>query len=193
MSIATQFQRIEAARNTIRNKLVALKLVESTAKIDECATAVAGIEDRGAVAAEVKEGESYTVPRGWHNGSGTVTGVSGGGNYALQAKTVTPTKSQQSVVSDDGYYGLSGVTVEAIPEAFQDVTPVTAGAADVLATKIIVGADGKATAGTMPNNGAIAGEIDGMEATSYTIPKGYHDGKGTVTLTSSIEEALAAI
>ena len=45
----------------------------------------------------------------------------------------------------------------------------------------------------MPNNGAISGTIDGLTTTSYTVPSGYHSGSGTVSLTSDIEDALAAI
>lgn len=55
------------------------------------------------------------------------------------------------------------------------------------------GANGTETAGTMVNNGAVAGTIDGMTGTGYTVPAGYHSGTGTVTLTDSIEQALAAI
>ena len=192
MSTATEITRIQSARNKIRAKLVALGLVSSTAKIDALATAVDEIENRGAVSAQVQEGATYTIPKGYHNGSGTVSGVGGGGNYNLQSKSVTPTKSQQNVTPDDGYYGLSDVTVNAIPDTYQDVSDVTAGASDVLANKIIVTSSGP-VAGTMVNNGAVSASIDGLDVTEYAIPAGYHNGMGKVTLTNAIETALAAI
>ena len=183
MSIATELSRIQTDRNTIRTKLVALGLVSSTANLDDCATAVNGIENRGAVSASVQEGDTYTIPAGYHNGSGTVSGVSGGGNYSLQSKTVTPTKAQQPITPDSGYYGLSDVTVAAIPDAYQDVSSVTAAAGDVLTGKILVTADGKVTTGTMPNNGAVNKVLD-TGTTTYTIAKGYHSGTGSVKITT---------
>ena len=183
MSIATELSRIQTDRNTIRNKLIELGLADTTANLDTLATAVDGIVNNGAVSATVQEGDTYTIPKGYHNGSGTVSGVSGGGNYALQSKTVTPTKSQQNVTPDSGYYGLSDVTVAAIPVAYQDVTSVTAEAGDVLTGKVIVTADGNVLAGTMTNNGAVTQTLD-AETTSYTIPEGYHSGAGTVSITT---------
>lgn len=188
MSISEQILRIQTARNTIRTKLVALGLVASTADIDDCATAVDGIANQGAVSATVQEGSTYTIPKGYHNGSGTVSGVAGGGNYALQSKTATPTKAQQSITPDSGYYGLSDVTVAAIPENYQDVTAVTASAADVLATKVFVDKTGKSVAGTMTNNGAVTKTID-TNTTSYTIPAGYHNGSGKVSLVKETKSA----
>jgi len=136
MSIAAEIARIQTARNTIRTKLNDLSLVPTTADIEDCAAAVSGIENRGAVQANVQEGDTYTIPKGYHNGSGTVSGVAGGGNYSLQEKSVTPTKQQQSVTADSGYYGMSSVTVAPIPEAYQDVTPVTAAAAPRTITRM---------------------------------------------------------
>lgn len=188
MSTQTEITRIQTARNTIRTKLVDLGLAASTAKLDALATAVDNIENRGAVTAQLKEGESYTIPKGYHNGSGTVKGVAGGGSYELQAKNITPTKSQQAVTPDAGYYGLSSVTVGAIPENFNDTSSVTAGAADVLANKIIVNAEGEPVAGTMPNNGAVSQTLD-TTTTSYTVPKGYHSGAGTVKITTETKSA----
>ena len=84
--------------------------------------------------------EEYTVPQGFHDGSGkvkihpdeqakllphniregvTILGVEGsmsgteGANP--QAKTVTPSTSQQEILPDEGYNYLSQVTVLAIP------------------------------------------------------------------------------
>ena len=96
--------------------------------------------DKGAVTGTIasKEGE-YTVPAGYHNGSGkvaisateqakiipgniksgvTILGVSGsysGAAIQAQEKSITPTTSQQIVQPDAGYDYLSQVTVAAIP------------------------------------------------------------------------------
>lgn len=188
MSIQTEITRLQAARNKIRTKLVALGLVQNTAKMDALADAIDEIENNGAVSASVQEGSTYTIPKGYHNGSGTVSGVSGGGNYSLQAKTATPTKKQQSIAPDAGYYGLSGVTIGAIPDNFQDVSPVTAGAGDVLANKVIVNADGETVAGTMTNNGAVSKTLD-TATKSYTVPAGYHNGTGKVQIVTEEKTA----
>lgn len=184
MSTATEIARLTDARNTIRDKLIDLGLATSTSKLDALADAVDGIANRGAVSATVQEGDTYTIPAGYHNGSGTVSGVSGGGNYTLQSKNITPTKSQQSVTPDSGYYGLSDVTVAAIPEAYQNVSSVTATAPEVLAGKIIVDSSGDSITGTMPNNGAVSKSLDATTGNqSYTVPTGYHNGSGTVSIT----------
>lgn len=181
MSVATYISGIEANRNTIRNKLIELGMAQSSDKLDKLATAIEGIVNQGAVNITVQEGDTYTIPAGYHNGNGTVSGVAGGGNYNLQAKTATPTKKQQTIAPDSGFYGLSGVTVAAIPEAYQDVSSVTAGAGDVLTGKVIVTADGTVTPGEMINNGAVDKTLD-VTTITYTIPKGYHSGSGKVKL-----------
>lgn len=188
MSTSTEITRLQTARNTIRTKLVDLGLATSTTKLDGLATAVEGIENRGAVNAQVQEGSTYTIPKGYHNGSGVVSGVAGGGNYTLQEKSITPTKAQQNVSADSGYYGLSAVTVAAIPENYNDTSAVTAGAADVLANKVIVNAAGETVSGTMANNGTVTKTLD-TTTTSYTVPKGYHSGTGTVKIVTETKTA----
>ena len=182
MSVATYIASIEASRNIIRNKLIELGMAQSGDKLDKLATAIEGIINQGAVSVTVQEGGTYTIPAGFHNGSGTVSGIAGGGNYNLQAKTITPTTKQQNVTPDDGYYGLSGVLVNAIPDAYKDVSSVTASAGDVLTGKIFVTSNGTVTPGEMINNGAIDKILD-VTTVTYTVPKGYHSGSGVVKIT----------
>lgn len=143
--------------------------------------------DNGAVTKTLdasSNNQIYTIPAGKHDGAGKVSIV-------LETKSTTPTKSSQTITPSSGKV-LSKVTVAAIPSAYQDVSTVNAVAADVLDGKKIVAADGTNVTGAMPNNGTMDKTIDGLTATSVTIPAGYTAG-GTVSLTSDIEEALAAI
>lgn len=185
MSIETYLESIETSRNTIRTKLVEMGMVGSAAKLDACAAVIADLINQGAVSVEIKEGKTYTIPAGYHNGAGVVKAVSDAAGdaeaYKTQAKTATPTKNQQTITPDDGYYALESVVIAAIPDNYQDVSGVTAGADDVLAGKIIVLADGTVKAGTMPNIGEV-NRILNVSSPTYTIPRGYHDGNGKATI-----------
>lgn len=195
MSISEKLTNIQNNRNTIRTKLAELGLGDGTEKLEVCAEKISGIVNKGTIASEVKEGEAYTIEPGYYKG-GTVTGVSGGGNYTLEeGREVIPTKEEQTIapIPGSGYYGLRNVVVKPIPAQYQDVSDVNATADKVLSPAVFVDSEGKVTPGTMPDNGTVNASMDGLANTSYTIPKGYHDGNGTVSLTNDIENALAAI
>lgn len=104
------------------------------------------MKNNGAVTGTISEkAEQYTVPQGYHDGSGkvsinsveqakliptnirggvTILGVegtmSGTEGAKPQAKTVTPSTSQQVVLPDEGYNYLSQVTVVEIPYVESD-------------------------------------------------------------------------
>lgn len=220
MSIQTQIKRLQGLRNRLKDKAVALGLGQAAAisNLEDAVDAVDSIVNRGAVSGSIAaKDDEYSVPAGLHDGAGkvgiastekdkivpgnikagvTVLGVEGtysGAGINLQTKSVTPTKAAQDVTADEGYDGLSKVSVGAIPDAYQDVSGVTAAAGDVLANKVIVGADGSQIAGTMPNNGAATLSIDGLTTMSVAIPAGYHNGSGMVALTEDIESLLSQI
>ena len=86
---------------------------------------------------------------------------------------------------------LSKVSVAAIPNNYVDTGDADAVAANILDSKTAY-VNGAKVVGTMPNNGSVSASMDGLTTTSVTISAGYTSG-GTVSLTSDIEDALAAI
>lgn len=68
-----------------------------------------------------------------------------------------------------------------------NTTDATATAAEILSTKTGY-VNGNKLTGTMPNNGAVEATL--TSKTPYTIPQGYHDGSGTVSLDSASAAAL---
>lgn len=219
MSISEQIARLQQLKERLRTKLTALKLASEENTLEECVAAVESIADNRAVSQKLDTTTaSYTVPAGYHNGSGTVSveleekTVTANGVVTptagkvlskitvnvenaptLQEKTAVPSKEAQEIVADEGYDGLSKVSVQAIPANFADVTGVTVSAADVLTGKVFVDSTGAQKSGEMANNAAVSATINGLDTTSYVIPAGYHNGSGTVKLTDDIENALAAI
>lgn len=220
MSISTQITRLQTIRNAIREALISWGVItNSAADFEDCQTAIESIKNRGEIAVTLDTAtKSKTIDSGYYKGgsvsivtqektataNGDITPDAGkvlskvtvnviSEAPILQEKSVTPTKSSQEITKDEGYDGLSKVTVGAIPAAYQDVTRVTAEARDVLANKVFVDSTGATVPGTMQNNGTVEAKINGLTVTSYTVPGGYHSGDGTVSLTNDIETALAAL
>lgn len=187
MSIATEIARLQGLKDDARAKLLALGVIaDSGADLADCVGALEDIANRAAVSATLDiVSPEYTVPEGYHNGTGKVSIVP-------ETKSATPGASPQDITPSTGKV-LSKVTVGAIPGTMADVSGVTAIEADVLATKIFVKANKSQVAGTMVNNGAINGQFNGTTVTEYTVPQGYHSGAGKVQLDGTIEAALAAI
>lgn len=177
---------------------------------------------------------------------GFVTG--GASGASLQSKTVSPSESAQTIKADNGYDGLSQVTVNAVSRTYvgsgvtkksaatytpgtsdqsiasgqylngtqtikgdsnltagnirsgvkifnvtgsyagssssggTDTSDATATAANILSGKTAY-VNGSKVTGTMTNNGAVAKTM--TTSGSYTIPAGYHNGSGKVTVNVS--------
>ena len=71
-----------------------------------------------------------------------------------------------------------------------DTSDATAVAAEILTGKTAYKNGGKLT-GTMPNRGAVAGSIT-TKADEYTVPQGYHDGSGKVSISAAEQAKLIA-
>ena len=63
MSIATEISRIQTDRNTIRNTLIEWGQAQAGDNLDALALAISSLQNRGAVDAEVQEGQSCSQPK----------------------------------------------------------------------------------------------------------------------------------
>lgn len=100
----------------------------------------------------------------------------------LTADTVSADKLAEGITAHD----KSGAVITGTNTYDSDTSDATAAVAEVLATKTFYARGSKLT-GTMPNNGSVTGTI-ATKAQEYTIPQGYHDGSGKVSI-SSTEQA----
>lgn len=104
------------------------------------------------------------------------------------AATYTPSESAQEIAA--GQYLSGKQTISAIPSKYKDMTGTDAAAADLLNGKKAGNTTGQIT-GTMTNKGAVLGYIS-TKAGKYTIPSGYHNGSGSVAISSSEQDKIIA-
>jgi hypothetical protein len=111
-----------------------------------------------------------------------------GGNTLidLTADTVTADKLL------DGYtaHAKSGAVITGTCTYDADTSDATAAQAEILLGKTAY-VNGVKLTGTMPNNGAVTGTIS-TKAQQYTIPQGYHDGSGKVSISSTEQAKIIA-
>ena len=104
----------------------------------------------------------------------------------LTPDTLTPDKALKGYT----FHGADGEEKTGTCNYDVDSSGATAAVAEVLAGKTF-GAKGKINTGTMPNNGAVSGTIS-TKAGVYTVPQGYHDGSGKVSISSTEQSKLIA-
>ena len=111
-----------------------------------------------------------------------------GGNTLidLTADTVTADKLASGITAHD----KSGAVITGTSTYDADTSDADATASEILATKTAY-VNGSKVTGSMPNRGAINEVIDTVGG-SVTIPSGYHDGSGSVSIDSTEAAKLVA-
>jgi hypothetical protein len=106
--------------------------------------------------------------------------------FDLTSDTITAADLAYGVTAHD----MSGAPITGTNTNDVDSSGATAAVAEVLATKTFA-ARGSVLTGTMPNNGAVSGNISTKSGT-YSIAQGYHDGSGSVAIDSTEQAKIIA-
>ncbi len=98
------------------------------------------------------------------------------------------TVAASDVASGKTFHDRSGATVTGTNTYDADTSDADAVASEILATKTAYVTGSKVT-GTMPNRGGVTGTIT-SKTQQYTIPQGYHDGSGRVSISATEQAKL---
>ena len=94
------------------------------------------------------------------------------------------------VLKGSTFHDKSGAPKTSTCEFDSDTSDDTVAAAEMLVGKT-AHARGVKITGTMPNNGAVSGSIATKDE-QYTVPQGFHDGSGKVTISSTEQAKIIA-
>lgn len=109
-----------------------------------------------------------------------------GGNVLIDLTGDTITADQ--VAKGATAHDKTGSPITGTSTKDVDSGDATAAEAELLTGKTAYARGAKIT-GTMPNNGAVSGEVAAKEQ-AYTIPQGYHDGSGKVSIAAAEKSKL---
>lgn len=104
--------------------------------------------------------------------------------FDLTGDTVTPDKLASGYTAHD----KSGAQITGTNTNDIDSSDATAAVAEVLIGKTFA-ARGNMYTGSMPNNGAVTGEIS-EKSENFTIAAGFHDGSGKVAISAAEQAKL---
>ena len=160
--------------------------------------------NNGNINVTLNAGESTTIAKGYHNGSGTVkvnslasmtpgtadaTEILSGETAYVNGNKVTGTMpnntAEQKTLNPGNSYTIAkgyhdGTGTVSVP-TLATLTPGTAEAKEILTGETAY-VNGTKVTGTMPNNAAEQKTLQPGE--TYSIAKGYHDGTGNVSVSS---------
>ena len=163
--------------DTSSDTVTAARMLAGTTAHDANGNQITGtMPNNGAVSGTIssKTG-SYSIPAGYHNGSGAVA---------------ISTTEQNKIVSGNI---KSGTTILGISgsSSVVDVSGDTVTASNLLSGETAHRANGSQITGSMTNRGAYNISVTSASGT-YSIPAGYHNGNGSVVISSSEQEKLIA-
>lgn len=94
------------------------------------------------------------------------------------------------LLKDYTAHGKDGAPITGSCTFDSDTSDATAAVGEILVTKTAYARGAKLT-GTMTNNGAVTGTIT-TKAQEYTVPQGYHDGSGKVSISATEQAKIIA-